>query len=491
MTLCPPVLTASHMSSRCAQPVSVLDADKSLETYARQRRPMPAMVPSSDRAASEDGWVCGPLSIEPVLRALQNGEFVLLAEDDNEDTAISLILLPQHATAEKLRFLAEHAVRPRLVLQPERYARVYNSLHAIVLDNKDLDQPAISISIQTSRPEPSDAAHVSATLRALASEEPEFTQLQCPGAVSLSCARSGGLLRRAGATEAAAELSELCSRSTALQGPPHCDAQPGNNRAGNTGLGALQATLRKSGWGSVKAMSATHGLRYTSTADLVAYLRRTQQLVERVGLPARMPTKHGLFMAHCFRSLVDGVEHIALVKSATADDEPMPFAAASRPALVRVHSECCTGDIFGSLRCDCGPQLEKALQEIELDGHGVLLYLRGQEGRGIGLGAKIHAYRLQERGFDTLDANKQLGLPVDTREYGTGAQILVSLGIRDIRLISNNPKKFSGLTGYGLRIVERVASATIPNPENIRYLRTKQDRMGHMLGETILPDWQL
>ena len=145
-----------------------------------------------------------------------------------------------------------------------------------------------------------------------------------------------------------------------------------------------------------------------------------------------------------------------------------------------MHSECCTGDIFGSLRCDCGPQLESALDDIEADGHGVLLYLRGQEGRGIGLGAKLHAYVLQERGVDTLDANLQLGQPVDSREYGTGAQILRALGVRDMRLISNNPKKFAGLAGYGLKIIERVPSKTAPNPENIRYLQTKVERMGHL-----------
>merc|ERR1719353_735114 len=162
-----------------------------------------------------------------------------------------------------------------------------------------------------------------------------------------------------------------------------------------------------------------------------------------------------------------------------------PFAQSERAPLVRVHSECCTGDVFGSLRCDCGPQLETALQQIEREGDGVLLYLRGQEGRGIGLGAKMHAYALQERGLDTMDANTQLGLPVDSREYGTGAQILTDLGIRDMRLMSNNPKKFTGLTGYGLRIVERVPSHTVPNLENIRYLRTKLERMGHMLGADV------
>ncbi len=198
-----------------------------------------------------------------------------------------------------------------------------------------------------------------------------------------------------------------------------------------------------------------------------------------------MPTRFGMFVAHCYRSQIDGTEHIALVKTKDASMQMQPFlpvdGVEEKPALVRVHSECCTGDIFGSLRCDCGPQLNKAMQLIERDGHGVLLYLRGQEGRGIGLGAKIHAYSLQERGLDTLDANVELGLPVDSREYGTGAQILADLGISEMRLISNNPKKFKGLGGYGLRIVERVPSHVEPNPENIGYLQTKETRMGHLL----------
>ena len=295
-----------------------------------------------------------------------------------------------------------------------------------------------------------------------------------------------------------------------------------------------------------------------------------QVLVERTGPPARMPTKHGRFVAYTYRSRVDGTEHIALVKArhdpahaaaeagagdlrlkpkggaAGSTDAPSsgatmvdaldleseyaqrPFAGSEKAALVRVHSECCTGDVFGSMRCDCGVQLESALQEIEEDGWGVLLYLRGQEGRGIGLGAKMHAYALQERGVDTLDANLKLGLPIDSREYGTGAQvgrapppsqsatststapdlhsprigsallsrppllttnpnrpgrsaqILADLGISDMRLMTNNPKKVTGITGYGLRIVERVPSLSAPNPENLQYMQTKRDRMGHM-----------
>lgn len=215
----------------------------------------------------------------------------------------------------------------------------------------------------------------------------------------------------------------------------------------------------------------------------IASARANKTLVRRCSPPARMPTKHGHFVAHTYRSCVDGIEHIALVKGGapTAANHPLcPFKGSNAPALVRVHSECCTGDIFDSLRCDCGEQLRNAMRDIETDGHGVVLYLRGQEGRGIGLGAKMHAYALQERGFDTLDANVALGLPVDSREYGTGAQILTDLGIRNIRLISNNPQKFTELTFHGLFIVDRVPSNSTTTPENAAYMETKRQRMGHL-----------
>ena len=428
---------------------------------------MPPLEPTS---SSDDGYVAGEQSIPAALDALSEGSMVLLAEDGEEHTQLSLVLAPQTATAEQMDFVRQHAKLPCLAMDPEQYAQTYSSLHQIVLDNYDLAQPALSVSVAGSAPDPRNSTHVAETLRALSGDAHLSQNLQNPGAVSLVSAARGGLLKRAGVTETAVELAK---------------------QAGLPAM-ALKAELQATGWQALLELSEKWGLPYTTTADMVAHLRRKQVLIERCGPPARMPTKFGLFTAHCFRGLLDNVEHIALVK--TGEGEPdgtdeTPFAqtaSTGKAALVRVHSECCTGDIFGSLRCDCGPQLELALEAIQRDGHGVLLYLRGQEGRGIGLGAKMHAYSLQERGVDTLDANKQLGLPVDSREYGTGAQILASLGIRDMRLISNNPKKFSGLAGYGLRIVERVPSKTVPNPENIRYLRTKEERMGHMLDRDML-----
>jgi 3,4-dihydroxy 2-butanone 4-phosphate synthase/GTP cyclohydrolase II len=221
----------------------------------------------------------------------------------------------------------------------------------------------------------------------------------------------------------------------------------------------------------LERLAEKHGLPLISIADLIRFRRQREKLVRRV-TDARMPTEWGEFTCYVYESLLDGEQHVAMVKGAVQGEDNV---------LVRVHSECLTGDALGSMRCDCGVQLQMALQAIAAEGMGVVLYLRGHEGRGIGLAHKLRAYTLQDQGRDTVDANLDLGLPVDTRKYGTGAQILVDLGITTMRLLTNNPAKFGGLDGYGLEIVERVPLETVPNPENIRYLRTKQQRMGHLL----------
>jgi 3,4-dihydroxy 2-butanone 4-phosphate synthase/GTP cyclohydrolase II len=222
----------------------------------------------------------------------------------------------------------------------------------------------------------------------------------------------------------------------------------------------------------LERFAAEHSLPMISIADLVRYRRHREKLVERVAA-ARIPTEFGEFTAYGFRSLLDGQEHVAFVAGELSSKESV---------LVRVHSECLTGDVFGSLRCDCGPQLEAAVRRIGEEGVGVIVYLRGHEGRGIGLTHKLRAYNLQDSGRDTVDANVDLGLPVDSREYGIGAQILVELGVTKMRLMTNNPAKYGGLEGYGLDIVGRVPLELAPNPENIDYLRTKRERMGHLLG---------
>jgi 3,4-dihydroxy 2-butanone 4-phosphate synthase/GTP cyclohydrolase II len=215
-------------------------------------------------------------------------------------------------------------------------------------------------------------------------------------------------------------------------------------------------------------------LLLSSIADLVNYRRHHERLVERIAT-AHVPTDWGSFTTHAYRSTVDGIEHLAFVKGDVTGDAPV---------LTRVHSECLTGDVFASRRCDCGPQLSAAMQLIEREGRGVVVYLRGHEGRGIGIGHKIRAYSLQEEGYDTVDANTKLGLPVDSREYGIGAQILADLGARKLRLMTNNPAKYGGIAGYGLEIVERVPLSTAETPENAAYLRTKRERMGHLFDNT-------
>jgi 3,4-dihydroxy 2-butanone 4-phosphate synthase/GTP cyclohydrolase II len=266
----------------------------------------------------------------------------------------------------------------------------------------------------------------------------------------------GGVLKRAGHTEAAVDLARM---------------------AGLAPAGVLCEIVNDDGTMArvpdLVEFCDTHGLLMISIAQLIRYRRQNEKLVRRVA-EARIPTDWGDFTCYVYESLLDGEQHVAMVRGAVQGEEDV---------LVRVHSECLTGDVFGSLRCDCGVQLDSAMRTIAEDGLGVLVYLRGHEGRGIGLGHKIRAYGLQEQGRDTIDANVELGLPVDSREYGIGAQILNDLGITTMRLMTNNPAKYGGLEGFGLEITGRVPVQTKPNPENIEYLRTKRERMGHLIDD--------
>ena len=281
-----------------------------------------------------------------------------------------------------------------------------------------------------------------------------------PGHVLPLRAREGGVLRRPGHTEAAVDLARLAGLSPA---------------------GALCEIVSQKDDGDMArgdelaVFAADHDLTLITIADLIAYRRRFEKHVVRVA-QARIPTAHGEFLAYGYDSLLDGIEHIAMVRGDVATPE-----GSGEDVLVRVHSECLTGDVFGSLRCDCGPQLDAALAAVAAEGRGVVLYMRGHEGRGIGLLHKLQAYQLQEAGADTVDANLALGLPADARDYGIGAQILVDLGVRSMRLLTNNPDKRAGLEGYGLTITGRVPLPVRASPENLRYLRTKRDRMGHDL----------
>jgi 3,4-dihydroxy 2-butanone 4-phosphate synthase / GTP cyclohydrolase II len=300
------------------------------------------------------------------------------------------------------------------------------------------------------------AADRARTVRVLADSATTPYDLTRPGHVNPLRALEGGVLRRAGHTEAAVDLCRLAGLQPA---GVICEIVSEKDENGMARLDEL------------KAFSATHDLAIISIADLIAWRRRTEKQVTRVA-EAQIPTAHGVFRAVGYQSVLDGTDHVALVQGDIGD---------GRDVLVRVHSECLTGDVFGSRRCDCGPQLDAALAAVAAEGRGVVLYVRGHEGRGIGLMHKLAAYSLQDTGSDTVDANLELGLPADARDYGTGAQILVDLGIRTMRLLTNNPTKRAGLEGYGLEIVGRVGLPVLATPENLRYLRTKRDRMGHDL----------
>jgi 3,4-dihydroxy 2-butanone 4-phosphate synthase/GTP cyclohydrolase II len=294
-----------------------------------------------------------------------------------------------------------------------------------------------------------------ATISALVDPSTRPADLLRPGHIFPLEAREGGVLKRAGHTEAALDLARL---------------------AGLYPAGVLCEIVneKKDDMARVPELerfAAEHGLLLISIADLVRYRRQTEKLVRRI-TEARLPTQWGDFTCYAYESTLDGTEHLAFVKGAIQGQENV---------LVRMHSECLTGDVFGSMRCDCGPQLMASMQRVGEEGMGAVVYLRGHEGRGIGLGHKLRAYQLQDNGHDTVDANLALGLPVDSREYGIGAQILVDLGVTTMRLMTNNPAKYGGLDGYGLEIVERVPLLIEPNPENIAYLRTKRERMGHLL----------
>jgi 3,4-dihydroxy 2-butanone 4-phosphate synthase/GTP cyclohydrolase II len=312
----------------------------------------------------------------------------------------------------------------------------------------------VSVDARTGTTTGISAADRCTTVLAMIDPETRSDDLARPGHIFPLRYRDGGVLKRAGHTEAAVDLSRL---------------------AGSYPAGVLAEIVNDDGTmqrrPQLEQFAAEHGLVLVTIADLIRYRRHREKLVRRVS-EARIPTKYGDFTAHVFASLLDNAEHLAFVRGEVAGHDNV---------LVRVHSECLTGDVFGSLRCDCGVQLDHALERVAREGRGVVVYLRGHEGRGIGLGHKLRAYSLQDQGRDTVEANLELGFPADSREYGIGAQILVDLGVTTMRLMTNNPAKYGGIEGYGLEIVERVPMHTPPNAENIAYLRAKQKKLGHLL----------
>ena len=393
--------------------------------------------------------------IEDVIAAMARGEIVVIVDDEDRENEGDFIMAAEFATPEKLAFIVRYSTG--VVCCPLTDERCDDlRLPLMVEQNTESQRTAFTDTVDLIEGTSTgiSAADRAATLRALADPTLTYKAFARPGHIFPLRARQGGVLKRAGHTEAAVDLARLagCQPAGII-----CEIQ------NDDGTMMRLNDLRK--------FCNEHGLLLSSIAQLIEYRRHHERLVERMG-EASVPTEFGSFNCVAYRSTIDGVEHLAFVKGEVSS---------STPVLVRVHSECLTGDVFGSRRCDCGPQLAAAMSIVDTEGSGVIVYLRGHEGRGIGIGHKIRAYSLQDQGMDTVDANVELGLPIDSREYGIGAQILADLGVQQIRLMTNNPAKYGGLGGYGLTVVERVPLHTVPTAENESYLRTKAERMGHLM----------
>ena len=392
-------------------------------------------------------------TVEDCLAALRRGEIVLVTDDADRENEGDCICAAEFATLANVNFMATYA--RGLICMPMSAARCRElDLPQMVVQNTDNHQTAFTVSIDhVATTTGISAAERSLTALATVRDGAQPSDFRRPGRMFPLEAREGGVLRRAGHTEATVDLCRL---------------------AGLKEAGLCCEIMKDDGTmarlDDVAAFARRHGLRMMSIADLIAYRRRNDRLVEAVE-EVDLPTDHGHFRLRMYRSRITGLEHLALVKGDVAD---------GRPVLVRVHSECFTGDVLGSERCDCGPQLHTAMAMIEQEGRGAVLYMR-QEGRGIGLANKLHAYKKQEEGLDTVEANVALGFAPDLRDYGEGAQMLVDLGIRQLRLMTNNPCKIAGLEGYGLEIVERVPIVIQPNCHDRKYLDTKKSKMGHLI----------
>jgi 3,4-dihydroxy 2-butanone 4-phosphate synthase/GTP cyclohydrolase II len=393
-------------------------------------------------------------STESIIADIRRGKMVIVVDDEDRENEGDLIMAGQHATPAAVNFMARFG--RGLICAPTTSERLEQlGIGRMVRENRESFRTDFQVSVDAAHGVTTgiSAADRAKTIQIMASPTAVPEDLVQPGHVFPLRARPGGVLQRAGHTEAAVDLATLA----------HC--RP---------IGVLCEILNDDGTMArlpqLKKFAKKHRLKICSIADLIQFRRTSEKLVEHVEV-VKMPTDYGDFDLHLYRSKVDGQHHVALVRGDVAGRQKV---------LVRVHSECLTGDVFGSRRCDCGPQLHQAMRQIAGAGHGVIVYMR-QEGRGIGFAPKIKAYKLQEQGYDTVEANQKLGFDMDLREYGLGAQILVDLGLKTIRLLTNNPKKVVGLEGYGLKIVEQVPIRVKPNPHNERYLKTKREKLGHLL----------
>jgi 3,4-dihydroxy 2-butanone 4-phosphate synthase/GTP cyclohydrolase II len=393
-------------------------------------------------------------TIEEAIDEMKSGRMVVVVDDEDRENEGDLTMAAQFVTPDAINFMAKHGRGLIcLTLTPQRADKL--GLHPMARTNQSRFETAFTVSIEaregvTTGISAADRAH---TIQVAIDPRTHPEDLVQPGHVFPLRARPGGVLERSGQTEAAVDLARL---------------------AGLNPAGVICEIMNEDGTMArvpdLIPYCGEHTLKMITVADLIEYRRRTEKLI-RTGAVVSLPTKWGIFTAHGYESILDGEQHLALVKGDVAGKENV---------LVRVHSECLTGDVFGSLRCDCGEQLQGAMERIEEEGLGVLLYM-AQEGRGIGLLNKLRAYKLQEEGWDTVEANVELGFPADLRDYGIGAQILVDLGLTTIRIMTNNPRKLVGLEGYGLTITERVQLEVPPHDENLRYMQAKAAKMGHIL----------
>jgi len=412
-----------------------------------------------------------PISpIPEILDELRRGRMIILVDDPGRENEGDLAMLAEHITAADINFMAregrglvcmpmESALCDRLELGPQSQQNTSKMGTGFTVSIEAAQGVTTGISA-------ADRAH---TIRVAIDPKSGPADLARPGHVFPLRARDGGVLVRGGQTEGIVDLAKLCGRRPA---------------------GVICEIMNEDGsmarMPELELFAAKHQLKICTIADIIAWRRQNERLVEPVEMDVPLPTQYGTFMAHLFRSRVDGKEHLALTLGMPGPSIDGPRQPVGDVVTVRVHSECLTGDVFHSLRCDCGPQLDQALARLGSEPRAVLVYMR-QEGRGIGLENKLKAYRLQDAGMDTVEANQALGFAADLREYGLGAQILRYLGVRRMKLLTNNPKKIAGLGGYGLELVAQESLMTQPNSNNIKYLRTKRDKLGHTLPRYELP----